>query len=76
VTDVLKLATNIVSIRQLNEIGYKIDIDTGVMKIREPRDLLLMRVKREANRLYLLHIKLTQSAYFTMCRRGDVMAWH
>jgi hypothetical protein len=35
VTGVLKLATNIVSIRQLNEIGYKIDIDTGVMKIRD-----------------------------------------
>jgi hypothetical protein len=28
-----RLTTNIVSVGQLNEIGYKIDIDTGVMKI-------------------------------------------
>jgi hypothetical protein len=53
------LATNIVSIGQLDEVGYMIDIDTSVMKIQEPRGLLLARVKCEANRLYLLHIKLT-----------------
>jgi hypothetical protein len=52
-----RLATNIVSIGQL-DVGYKIDINTGVMKIREPRGLLLARVKCEVNRLYLLYIKL------------------
>jgi hypothetical protein len=52
------LATNIVSIGQLDEVGYMIDIDTGVMKILELNGLLLARVKREANRLYLLHLKL------------------
>jgi hypothetical protein len=40
---ILRLATNIVSIEQLNEVGYKIDINTGVMKIRELGGLLLMR---------------------------------
>jgi hypothetical protein len=30
------LMTNIMSIGQLDEIGYKIDIDTGMIKIREP----------------------------------------
>jgi hypothetical protein len=54
------------SIGQLNEVGYKINIDTGVMKIQEPGGLLLVRVKREVNRLYFLHIKLTLSAYFTV----------
>ncbi|XP_072147841.1 uncharacterized protein [Setaria viridis] len=29
------LTTNIVSVGQLDEVGYKIDIDNGVMKIRE-----------------------------------------
>jgi hypothetical protein len=53
-----RLATNIVSIGQLDEVDYKIDINTGVMKIREPRGLLLARVKCEVNRLYLLYIKL------------------
>jgi hypothetical protein len=70
------LATNIVSIRQLNEVGYKIDINTGVMKIWEPGGMLLVRVKHEANHLYLLHIKLTQPACFTVCGWGDELVWH
>jgi hypothetical protein len=45
------LTTNIVSVGQLDEMGYRIDIDTGVMKIREPSGLLLVKVKREVNRL-------------------------
>jgi hypothetical protein len=41
-----RLTTNIVSVGQLDEIGYKIDIDTGMMKIREPGGVLLAKVKR------------------------------
>jgi hypothetical protein len=40
-------------------LATRFDIDTRVMKICEPGGLLLARVKREANHLYLLHIKLT-----------------
>jgi hypothetical protein len=39
------LTTNIMSVGQLDEIGYKIDIDTGMMKIREPGGVLLAKVK-------------------------------
>jgi hypothetical protein len=39
-----RLTTNIVSVNQLDEIGYKIDIDTGVMKIRESGGVLLVKV--------------------------------
>jgi ribosomal protein L15 len=39
------LTTNIMSVGQLDEIGYKIDIDTGMMKIREPSGVLLAKVK-------------------------------
>jgi hypothetical protein len=70
-----RLATNVVSIGQLDEVGYKIDIDTRVIKIWEPSGLVLAKVKCEVNRLYLLHIKLAQSACFTVRRRGDEMAW-
>jgi hypothetical protein len=52
-----RLTTNIVSIGQLDEIGYKTDINIDMMKIREPGGVLLAKVKREANRLYLLHLK-------------------
>jgi hypothetical protein len=63
------------SIGQLNEVGYKIDIDAVMMKIWEPEDLVLVRVKCEANHLYLLHIKLTQPACFAVRRWGDEVAW-
>jgi hypothetical protein len=70
-----RLATNIVTIRQLDEVGFKIDIDTGMMKIQEPRGKLLARVKCEANHLYLLHIKIMQSVCFTLHEWGDEVAW-
>jgi hypothetical protein len=37
--------------------------------------MLLARVKCEANRLYVLHIKLAQPACFTVRERGDEVAW-
>ncbi|XP_062232774.1 uncharacterized protein LOC133930085 [Phragmites australis] len=49
-----RLTTNIVSLGQLDEVRFKIEIDAGVMRIREPDGQLLARVTREANRLYLL----------------------
>jgi hypothetical protein len=45
------------------------------MMIQEPRGLLLVRVKREANCLYLLHIKLAQPTCFTVHERGDEVVW-
>jgi hypothetical protein len=50
---ITRLTTNIVSVSQLDEIDYKIDIDTGMIKIWEPDDVLLEKVKQEVNRLYL-----------------------
>jgi hypothetical protein len=67
------LTTNIVSVGQLDEIGYKIDID--MMKIREPGGVLLAKVKREANRLYLLHLKFAQPTCLAVRGRGDEVAW-
>jgi hypothetical protein len=65
------LTTNIVSVGQLNEIGYKIDIDTGMMKIRKPGGVLLAKVKREVNRLYLLHLMFAQPTCLVVRGRGD-----
>jgi hypothetical protein len=54
-----RLTTNIVSVSQLDEIGYKIDIGTGMIKIQEPGGVMLVKVKQEVNCLYLLHLKFT-----------------
>jgi hypothetical protein len=71
-----RLTTNIVSIDQLDEIGYKIDIDTGMMKIQESGGVLLAKVKWEANRLYLLHLKFAQPTCLAVRGRGYEVAWH
>jgi hypothetical protein len=70
------LTTNIVSISQLDEIGYKINIDTGMIKIREPDGVLLADVKREENHLYLLHLKFAQPICLVVCGRDDEVAWY
>jgi hypothetical protein len=69
------LTTNIMSIGQLDEIGYKIDIDTGMMKIREPGGVLLAKVKQEVNHLYLLHLKFVQPTCLALRGHGDEVAW-
>jgi hypothetical protein len=60
-----------VSVGQLDDIGYKINIDTGMIKIQEPDGVLLAKVKWEANRLYLLHLKFTQPTCLAV--RGAMM---
>ena len=52
------LMMNIVSIGQLDEAGYNINIKDGAMKVHELGGQLLAKVMRGKNRLYLLHIKL------------------
>jgi hypothetical protein len=57
---ITRLTTNIISLRQLDEAKYKIHVDDGVMRIREPDGRLLARIVRAENRLYLLHLKIQQ----------------
>jgi hypothetical protein len=71
-----RLTTNIVSVGQLDEIGYKIDIDTNMMKIREPDGVLLAKVRREAIHLSLLHLKFTQPTCLTVRGHNNEVAWH
>jgi hypothetical protein len=70
-----RLTTNIVSVSQLDEIGYKIDIDTGMMKIREPGGVLQVKVKQEVNCLYLFHLKFTQPTCLAVRGHDDEVAW-
>jgi hypothetical protein len=62
------------SVGQLNEIGYNIDINTNMMKIRELGGVLLVKVKGEVNRLYLLHLKFAQPTCLVVHGRGDEVA--
>jgi hypothetical protein len=68
-----QLMTNIVSVGQLDEDGYKVLIGRGVLTIREPGGRLLARVKRTAGRLYLLEVNVSVAT--CSVARGDEAAW-
>jgi hypothetical protein len=70
-----RLTTNIVSIGHLEEVGYKIEISSGVMRVREPGGQLLARASRATNRLYLLYLKMAQPVCLAMRGRDDEVAW-
>jgi hypothetical protein len=46
------------------------------MKIQEPGDVQLVKVKSEENRLYLLHLKFTQPTCLAVRGRDNEVAWH
>jgi transposase InsO family protein len=71
-----KLTTNIVSIGQLDEVGYKINIDDGVMRIREPNRWLLAKVCRAPNRLYVLDLNIAQEVFLAAHSKEDAWRWH
>ena len=71
-----RLTTNIVSIGQLDEARYNINIKDGAMKVHEPGGQLLAKVMRGKNRLYLLHIKLIQLRCLVMRGVEEAWKWH
>jgi hypothetical protein len=68
-----KLNTNIVSVGQLNENGFQTIIDGGVMKIRDAKRRLLVKVIRSPNRLYVLNVEIARLV--CLLARGSEEAW-
>jgi transposase InsO family protein len=65
-----------VSVGQLDEVGYKIDIDDGVKRIRKPSRRILSKVVRAANRLYVLNINIAQPVCLEARGKEDAWHWH
>jgi hypothetical protein len=55
-----KLDTNIINLRQLDEVGYHIIIDGGALRIRDGDRRLLAKVFRSPNRLYVIMVEVVQ----------------
>jgi hypothetical protein len=71
-----RLTTNIVSLGQMDEDGYAINIEGGVLRLHDPQHQLLAKVQRSPNRLYLLDMTITAPVCFT-ARISDVAwRWH
>lgn len=71
-----RLKTSIVSLGQLDENGCPTSIHSGVMSIWDRQRCLLAKVQRSANRLYRVHLKITQPVCLSARRGDDAWLWH
>ena len=55
-----RLCSSIVSLGQLDEIGYDTHNRHGELRLRDPDGRLLARVPRSRGRLYILHLALAR----------------
>jgi hypothetical protein len=67
---ILKLRNSIISVGQLDEIGSKIHIEDGVLRIRDRESRMLARVPCSGNWLYVLQLEVARPVCLT-ARRGD-----
>ncbi|WVZ91483.1 hypothetical protein U9M48_037649 [Paspalum notatum var. saurae] len=68
-----RLTTNIISLGQLEEDGFKILLESGFLRIWDRRRRLLAKVPRAANRLYQLTLDINQPV--CLVAQGTVAAW-
>jgi len=68
-----RLTTNIVSLGQMDEDGYKVDMEAGVLRLYDVQRQLLAKVNRSPSRLYLLD--MTIAAPVCLLARVSDLAW-
>jgi hypothetical protein len=64
---------NILSVRQLNEIGYKILIKSSVLSIRNAEKRMLAKISCAPNQFYVLDATIIQLVFFLA--HGEEDAW-
>jgi transposase InsO family protein len=71
-----KLRTNIISLGQLDENGCKSVIEGGYLCIFDQQRRLLVRVKRAANRLYVLNLNIAAPVCLLAKVDDPTWLWH
>jgi hypothetical protein len=71
-----KLTINMVSVGQLDEGGFKIIIDRGLMVVRDPEGRLLAKVQRSLNHLYILNVEFATLVCLVVKGVEDAWVWH
>jgi transposase InsO family protein len=71
-----RLTSNIISIGQLDEAGYKVNIEDGVLRIREQSRKLLARVSRRPDRLYVLELDVARPVCLAARGKEESWRWH
>jgi hypothetical protein len=70
------LRNSIMSLGQLDEGGSKVVIDHGVLRIWDQHKRLLVKVRRCANKLYILHIKTASPLCLAARKDDEAWCWH
>jgi hypothetical protein len=70
------LRNSIISLRQLDESGSRVEIKDGVMRIWDPHHRLLAKVTRGTNRLYVLNMQVAQPLCLAARRDDEAWQWH
>jgi transposase InsO family protein len=71
-----KLKTNILSVGQLDEIGFQVLIDSGVLSIKDTERRLVAKIPRASNWLYVLHANLARPVCYLARAEKDSWRWH
>jgi hypothetical protein len=71
-----RLTANIVSCGQLDEIGYKILVRDGVMRVCDEHVRLLAKIHRSPGRLYVLNIDIARPVCLSVVAGEDAWHWH
>jgi transposase InsO family protein len=72
-----KLKSNLISLGQLTEIGYKIEMDDDLIEVTEKSDMrIIMRVQRSRNRLYKIELKIVEPVNLLANVNDQSWLWH
>lgn len=71
-----RLTANIISVGQLNEIGYQVLVEDGVMRIRDEERRLIAKIHRNPGRLYVLDINIARPVCLAARADEDAWIWH
>jgi transposase InsO family protein len=70
------LTANIISVGQLDETGYQVLVEHGVMRVRDEERRLLAKINRNASRLYVLDVDIARPVCYAAHAKEDAWLWH
>jgi hypothetical protein len=71
-----QLTANIISVGQLDEGGFQVLVEHGIMRIRDEERRLLAKVRRGAGRLYVLDVTLARPVCLAARTNDEAWRWH
>jgi len=70
------LTSNIISVGQLDEGGYQVLVEHGVMRVRDEDRCLLAKIPRSPGRLYNLDVTIARPVCLAVHTDDDAWRWH